>query len=132
MGGDATFYILRALSWTGLVWDLKLPPQSAGASRAAAGRARVIERAAEQLAERFHPERIAHAIAQALHRDELAALQEALARAQHRASEAFAGLHRGPRCLAAKTLPPAPGRSLAKTPSLDEVVDRAHDLLGVP
>ncbi len=124
---DATFYILRALSWTGLVWDLKLPPQSVVRGERPLG-ARVIERAAEQLAERFHAERIAHAIAQALHRDELAALQDALARAQHQASEAFAGLH----------LPQVPSRediaararaTLAKTPSLDEVVDRAHDLL---
>ena len=124
---DATFYILRALSWTGLVWDLKLPPHSVMRGERRLG-ARVIERAAEQLAARFYPERIAHAIAQALHRDELAALQDALARAQHQASEALTGLH----------LPQVPSREdiaararahLAKTPSLDDVVDRAHDLL---
>ena len=24
---DPTYYVLRALSWTGLVWDLKTPPE---------------------------------------------------------------------------------------------------------
>ena len=72
---DATFYILRALSWTGLVWDLKLPPEALLRGEQRLG-ARVIDRAAEQLAARFNPEPIARAIAAALHGPELAALQE--------------------------------------------------------
>jgi stearoyl-CoA desaturase (delta-9 desaturase) len=90
--------------------------------------ARVIERAAEQLAARFNPEPIAHAIAAALHGPELTALQERLADAQHRSAEALAAMH----------LPQMPSREeilararavLAKTPCLDEIVDRAHDML---
>ncbi len=124
---DGTFYILRALSWTGLVWDLKLPPEALLRGEQRLG-ARVIDRAAEQLAARFNPEPIARAIAEALHGPELAALQETLARAQHRASEALATVH----------LPQMPTRDeilagakamFAKTPSIDDIVDRAHDML---
>jgi stearoyl-CoA desaturase (delta-9 desaturase) len=124
---DATFYILRALSWTGLVWDLKLPPPSLVRGEQRLG-ARVIERAAEQLATRFNPEPIASAIAAALHGPELAALKTSLAHAQNRSSEILAAMH----------LPQVPSRDaivarakamLAKTPSLDEIVDRAHDIL---
>ena len=124
---DATFYILRALSWIGVVWDLKLPPPSLVRGEQRLG-ARVIERAAEQLATRFNPEPIAKAIAAALHGPELAALQASLAHAQNRSSEILAAMH----------LPQVPSRDaivarakavLAKTPSLDEIVDRAHEIL---
>jgi stearoyl-CoA desaturase (delta-9 desaturase) len=124
---DATFYVLRGLSWIGVVWDLKLPPEQLLRGEQRLG-ARVIDRAAEQLAARFNPEPIARAIAEALHGPELAALQETLARAQHRASEALATVH----------LPQMPTRDdilagaksmFAKTPSIDDIVDRAHDML---
>ena len=57
---DATFYILKALSWTGLVWDLKAPPQELVRNEHRLGR-RTIERTAEQLAARFAKERAAPA-----------------------------------------------------------------------
>jgi len=124
---DATFYVLRGLAAIGVVWDLKYPPQSLLRGEQRLG-ARVIDRAAEQLAARFNAEPIARAIAEALHGPELVALQERLAAAQHRASEALAGVH----------LPQMPTRDeilagakamFAKTPSIDEIVDRAHDML---
>jgi len=124
---DATFYILRGLSSLGVVWDLKLPPPSLVRGEQRLG-ARVIERAAEQLATRFNPEPIASAIAAALHGAEFAALQARLAAAQDRSSEILAAMH----------LPQIPSRDaivarakamLAKAPSLDEIVDRAHAIL---
>jgi stearoyl-CoA desaturase (delta-9 desaturase) len=124
---DATYYILRALSGIGVVWDLKVPPERLLRGEQRLG-ARVIDRAAEQLAARFNPEPIARAIAQALQGAELAALQEALARDWRRAGEALAAVH----------LPQMPSRDeilagakdmFAKTPSLDEIVDRAYDML---
>jgi stearoyl-CoA desaturase (Delta-9 desaturase) len=124
---DATFYLLKALSWTGLIWDLKRPPERLLKGEQRLG-ARVIDRAAEQLAARFNPEPIARAIAAALHGPELVALQETLARDWRRASEALASVH----------LPQIPSRDeilagakdmFAKTPSLDDIVDRAHDML---
>jgi stearoyl-CoA desaturase (Delta-9 desaturase) len=124
---DATYYVLRALSWIGVVWDLKQPPEALrrGEHRPSE---RAIERAAAQLAARFNPEPIARAISAALHGAELAALQERLAHARHQASDVLASVH----------LPHFPSRdeivvrakaTLAKTPSLDEIVDRAHAML---
>ncbi len=124
---DPTFYLLRALSWTGLVWDLKTPPEPVLRNEQRLG-AKVINRAAEELAARFNSERIAAAIAAALHTPELSALQETLARAHHRTSEILKTL----------PVPHIPSREeflleakamFARTPSLDEIVDRAYELL---
>ncbi len=124
---DPTYYLLRALSWLGLVWDLKMPPREVVRNEQRLG-SRVVTRAAEQLAAHFNSERIAQAIAATLHGPELSVLQERLTRAQHRATEVFATVH----------LPQIPSRDevvakaramFAKTPSLDEIADRAYDLL---
>jgi stearoyl-CoA desaturase (delta-9 desaturase) len=124
---DPTYYILRALSWLGVVWDLKAPPQEVLRNEQRLG-ARVVNRAAEQLAAHFNSERIANAISSALHGHELSALQDALTRARDRTTEVFASVH----------LPQLPSRDeflaqaramFAKTPSLDEIVDRAYELL---
>ena len=58
---DVTFYILKALSWLGLVWDLKSPPAEvvSGERRL---RTTVIERVANQLAHTFPIERITEQI----------------------------------------------------------------------
>ena len=124
---DPTYYLLRALSWLGLVWDLKMPPEPVLRNEQRLG-AKVINRAAEELAARFNAERIAAAIASALHTPELSPLQETLARAQHRTSEMLKTLH----------VPHIPSREeflreatamFARTRSLDEIVDRAYELL---
>jgi stearoyl-CoA desaturase (Delta-9 desaturase) len=124
---DPTYYILKAMSWTGLVWDLKTPPAQVLRNEQRLG-ARVINRAAEELAAHFNSERIAAAIASALHGPQLSALQDTLSRASHRTTEVLANWH----------LPHMPTREeflaqaramFARTPSLDEIVDRAYDLL---
>jgi stearoyl-CoA desaturase (delta-9 desaturase) len=124
---DPTYYILWALSCLGLVWDLKIPPEQVLCNRQRLG-TRVITRAAEQLAARFNSERIAFALATALHGSELTALHATLASAQHRTTEALTSIH----------LPYVPSRDailaearaiFAKTPSLDDIVDRAYSLL---
>ena len=124
---DPTYYLLRALSSLGLVWDLKVPPEQVLRNEHRLG-ARVINRAAERLAANFNSERIALAIASSLHAPELSALQETLVRAHHRTSEVLKNLH----------LPHVPSRDeflreaklmFARTRSLDEIVDRAFELL---
>src|SRR5688572_29313702 len=124
---DPTYYILRALSWLGIVWDLKTPPPQVLHNEQRLG-SRVINRAAEQLAARFNSERIALAIASALHGPQLSALQDALIRAHQRTTEVLATVH----------LPHMPTRveflaeakaMFARTRSLDEIVDRAYELL---
>ncbi|MGE0035721.1 MAG: acyl-CoA desaturase [Xanthobacteraceae bacterium] len=129
---DMTFYILKGLSWLGIVWDLKAPPEQVLRNEQRLG-ARVVNRAAEQLAANFNSERIALAITAALHTAELSALRERLARAHDRATEMLsAHLSQTPR------LPQMPTREdflaeakamFAKTPSIEEIAERAHDLL---
>src|SRR5579872_4851531 len=62
---DATYYILRLLSWLRLVWNLKMPPREVLRNEQRLG-ARVINRAAAQLAASFNSDWIAGAIAAAL------------------------------------------------------------------
>jgi len=129
---DMTFYILKGLSWLGIVWDLKAPPEQVLRNEQRLG-ARVVNRAAEQLAANFNSERIALAITAALHTAELSALRERLARAHDRATEMLSAyLSQTPR------LPQMPTREdflaeakamFAKTPSIEEIAERAHDLL---
>jgi len=124
---DPTFYVLKALSWARLVWNLKTPPREVLRNEQRLG-ARVINRAAAQLAASFNSDWIAVAITSALERPQLVALQEKLAATQQRATEVLASVH----------LPHLPTReeilakataTLAKTPSLDEIVDRAYALV---
>ena len=125
--GDPTFYVLKALSWARLVWNLKTPPREVLRNEQRLG-ARVVNRAAAQLAASFNTDWIAVAITSALERPQLVALQEKLAATQQRATEVLASVH----------LPHLPTReeilakataTLAKTPSLDEIVDRAYALV---
>jgi stearoyl-CoA desaturase (Delta-9 desaturase) len=52
---DITYYVLRALSWTGVVWDLGTPPAEVVRNERPLGRA-VIEKVARQIADRVHAE----------------------------------------------------------------------------
>ncbi|WP_244670352.1 acyl-CoA desaturase [Rhodoplanes elegans] len=124
---DPTYYILLGLSRLGLVWGLKTPPAEVLRNEQRLG-TKVVNRAAEQLAARFNVERIAAAAAAALQGPDLAAFRASVASAQHRAADMLASLH----------LPHVPGRDellaearamFAKTPSLDDIVDRAYGLL---
>jgi stearoyl-CoA desaturase (delta-9 desaturase) len=124
---DPTYYTLKALSFAGIVWDLKMPPQRVLRNEHVPG-SRVIRRAAEQLAECFSAEAIALGIASALHGAELTALQQTLSRTRDRAAQALSQIH----------LPQLPRREdlvaqamtmFAHTRSMDEIVDRAYELI---
>jgi stearoyl-CoA desaturase (delta-9 desaturase) len=115
------------LAALGVVRGLKAPPERVLRNEQELG-ARTLQRTAEQLAERFNPERIAHAIAEALQAIDLSALQKSLAEAHDRTAETLAGLN----------LPHLPSRAdmlvqaramFARTPSFDDIVDRGHALL---
>ncbi len=124
---DCTFYLLKLLSFVGVVWDLKSPSPAVLRNQHRLG-SRTIERAAKHLAESFNADHIAASIRSAVGHATLSALQERLAATQVRAADA----------LAAFSLPNLPTRAeirgraqqmFAKTPSIDSVVDRAHALL---
>jgi stearoyl-CoA desaturase (delta-9 desaturase) len=122
---DATYYLLRALAWFGIVWDLKSPPERVLRNEQRLG-ARVVGRAAEQLVTRFNSERIALAVTSSLPRPALAALREKLFRRQDRAAEVLTALQ----------LPNIPTREefllearvlFVRCASIDEIVDRARE-----
>jgi stearoyl-CoA desaturase (delta-9 desaturase) len=124
---DLTYYILKMLSWLGIVWDLKTPPAAVLRNEHRLG-SRVVNRAAAQLAESFQPDRIAAAIGAALDVASLSALRDRLSETQHRAAGVLANLH----------LPHLPTRAemfsratamFTRSPSIDDIVDQAHTLL---
>jgi stearoyl-CoA desaturase (delta-9 desaturase) len=124
---DPAYYVLKGLSWVGLIWGLKAPPEHVVRNEQRLG-ARIVNRAAEQLAACFSSDRIANAITSTLQGPALSALQESLDRARERTGEVLRTLH----------LPQVPSRDeflaqakamFARTISLDEIVDRAYDLL---
>ena len=124
---DVTFYILKALSWLGIVWDLKTPTEQVMRNEQRLA-SRVINRAAEQLATRFNPERIALAIKSALHSSELAALRETLNQARNHTADVLATLHLKRMPTRDELLAQAQAM-FVRTPSLDEIVDRAYHLV---
>jgi stearoyl-CoA desaturase (delta-9 desaturase) len=126
---DPTYYLLCAMSWIGLVWDLKTPPEPVLRNEQRLG-AKVINRAAEELAARFNSERIAAAIAATLHTPELAGLKETLSRAHQRTSEVLKTLQL-PQIPTREALGAQASAIFVETKSLDEIVDCAHELLVV-
>jgi stearoyl-CoA desaturase (Delta-9 desaturase) len=124
---DPTFYTLRALSWIGIVWDLKTPPEQVMRNEHRLG-SRVVNRAAEQLAAQFNSERIALAIASALNGTRLAALQLALVHAHNRAVEVLATAHL-PQVPSREDLLAAAKSMFVRTRSLDDIVERAYEVL---
>jgi stearoyl-CoA desaturase (delta-9 desaturase) len=124
---DPTFYILKAFSLVGIVWDLKYPPATVVRNEHRLG-SRIIRRAAAQLAESFNPDGLVVAVSAALDRTTLATLLEKMSTTQQRAANVLASLH----------LPQLPTRDeigsraramFAKTSSMDEIVDAAYLLL---
>jgi stearoyl-CoA desaturase (Delta-9 desaturase) len=124
---DLTYYLLKGLSFVGVVWDLKAPPVEVLRNEHHLG-SRTIKRAAEQLASNFSSERIASAIASALHGAELSALQQTLGDARHRAAEVLMAFHL-PQLPAREDLMAQARAMFAQTRSLDEIVDRAYELV---
>ena len=145
---DISYYLLKALSAVGLVWDLRTPPTRVVRSEQRLGRA-VVERAAGQLAASFQVEHIAadlsamlaetrsslDASIDALH-DDLARfidgwrhrLDGTVETARHELEELIRTVH----------LPPMPtagdlhARAAAmfvRTPSMNEIVGRARQIL---
>ena len=125
---DPTFYLLTLLQRLGLVWNLKLPTAEVMQNQHRLG-SRVVSRAASQVAESFHPERIAAAVAAALGNSRLADLRARLSQAQPFAPlEVFSELN----------LPHIPtkaeivGRArslLANSLSMEDIAAKAHELL---
>ena len=124
---DTTYYVLLGLEKLRLVWDLKSPPPAVVANAHPLG-SRVVQRAAEQLAAAFNPDPIAAAIRSALPDFSLAELQARLAEARLTAGQEFDAFRHA--ALPSREAVLERARScLPKTPSLEDIVDRAHELV---
>lgn len=150
----STYYLILGLSKLRLVWDLKAPPQAV-VDRSQALPPRVIERSAERLAASVPVERIVQALRDAyasapglpaLHLPELhlptltlPEFREALAAMQLRAGERLQAVQvQAQDAIAHWHMPVLPSREelaekaaamFVKTPSLDAIAARAHELL---
>jgi stearoyl-CoA desaturase (delta-9 desaturase) len=123
---DATYYILKGLAALGMIWDLKLPPQSVLRNEHRLG-SRVINRAAQRLAERFHREQSAPVISPSLDNQVAPAPSELMF--DHGCKPESAATSR-PRQIPSRDVFMQEARSMfGNTRSLDDIVDRAHHLL---
>jgi stearoyl-CoA desaturase (delta-9 desaturase) len=125
---DPTFYILTALSWLRIVWDLGEPPADVVRNERRLGRA-VVEKVAHQLAASFPVEQIAARVSEAwASSPRLAELRERLAAGQAEAEAMLAELHL-PHLPSAGEIRTRAEAMFASTPSMDEIVARTRELL---
>ncbi|HET6521796.1 MAG TPA: acyl-CoA desaturase [Geminicoccaceae bacterium] len=125
---DPTFYILKVLSWFGIVWDLQSPPEAVVRGEQRLGR-KVIERVARQLAASFPVERIAAQTHAALAQTpSWAELRSRVGVARGQAEALLAELHL-PHVPSAEEIRRYAEQRLARTPSLDEIVRRTRQIL---
>jgi len=127
---DITYYVLRAMSWVGLVWDLREPPEAIVRGESPVGR-KVIEKVAQDLAASVAVEweAVAARVREAWNESHaLDDLGELARRARDQVEEMLAEL-------ALPHLPTVPElreraeELFEESPSLDDIVNRAHELM---
>ena len=125
---DPTFYILKVLSWVGIVWDLQSPPQAVLRNEQKLGR-KVIDKVAHQLAAGFPVERIGHQIREALqHTPSWTEFQARATHARENAAAFLAELHM-PHLPSLDEIRATAQARLARTPSLDDIAGRTRQIL---
>jgi stearoyl-CoA desaturase (delta-9 desaturase) len=125
---DVTFYILKMLSWTGLVWELRSPPREVvrGERRL---RPPVVEKVAQELASSFSIEKITAELKEQWDQmPDLDALRERTRLAKTRAEAYLAEWHL-PTFPTYEELRERALERYAQSPSLDEIAARARQIL---
>jgi stearoyl-CoA desaturase (delta-9 desaturase) len=128
---DPTFYVLKTLSWFGVVWELGEPPADVVANERKLGRA-VVEKVSRQLAAQFPVDAIALRVHEAIDASPvLADLRARVAAGQARADHLIAELHAMelPHLPSAAEIRARAEQMLASTPSMDEIVARTRELV---
>ncbi len=125
---DFTYYILRALSWCRLVWDLHAPPPAVVNREQRLGRV-VIDRAARQLALSFPINAIANQALEALSRAPGWAEVKSRALSARLQAETFWSEFDLPQVPSLEEVRAYARARLAQTPSLDEIAVRARERL---
>jgi stearoyl-CoA desaturase (delta-9 desaturase) len=125
---DPTYYALKAMSWVGLVWELGEPPADVVANERRLG-AKVVEKVARQLAASFPADRIAQQAAAVLAaRPDWDDLQARLHAAGAHAASVLAKIEL-PHVPTLDEVRRCAERTLAETPSLDQIAERARQLV---
>jgi stearoyl-CoA desaturase (delta-9 desaturase) len=128
---DPTYYALRVLSWARVVWDLNEPPEAIVRNEKKLGRG-VIEKTARHLAASFPVDGIAAQVRDAwAHTPTFAALAERARTARAQAETALAELHLPdlPHVPTLDELRARADQMYASTPSIDEIVQRAREII---
>ena len=127
---DLTYYILKMLSWTGLVWDLRAPPEAILRGERPVGR-KVLEKVAADLAGSFSIEpyvaRVRDAWAESHTLEDLA---ERARKARGQVEQRLAELSL-PHLPTIPELREKAEEMFSENPSLDAIVNRAHELLAM-
>jgi stearoyl-CoA desaturase (delta-9 desaturase) len=125
---DATYYLLRMLSWTGIVRDLKGPPEDVLVGERRLSR-RSIEKVAHRLAHSFPVERIAEQVRAGWeHRPGLPDLRAGTARGRAHV-EAILREVPTPHFPSLEEFRQRAEAMASRTPSIDDVVERAREIL---
>jgi stearoyl-CoA desaturase (delta-9 desaturase) len=125
---DPTFYIIKALSWVGIVWDLKSPPEAVLRNEQKLG-SRVVDRAAGDLVATFNIESISTKLAHALETtSSLGELRAKLASAQHKAHEVLAHVHL-PHLPTREEIGARASSMFVTTRSFEDIVEQAHRMI---
>ena len=126
---DISYYVLKVLSWLGLVWDLRAPPKAVVEGEQRLGR-KVVERVAEEVAGSFQIEVMAREIQEAWAANK-PDMDEFRARVGQRRDDAAAYLRE-------LQLPHVPTMEEIRhrlkeryhdSPSLDEIAERAQEIV---
>jgi stearoyl-CoA desaturase (delta-9 desaturase) len=131
--------VLKVLSWTGLIWDLRAPPASVLAGEQKLGR-RVVEQAAREIANSFPVEKLARDLhATSEHRPALEALRAAVLRTRESAASHIEKTREEIKAhLRELHFPGLPTvaelrsrlrEQYAESPSLDEIAERAREII---
>jgi stearoyl-CoA desaturase (delta-9 desaturase) len=127
---DITYYILKVLSWTGLVWDLRAPPEGILKGESPVGR-KVVEKVAGELAGAFSVDRYAARVREAwVESHKVDDLTDLACRARGQVEERLAELSL-PHLPTIPELREKAEEMFQETPSLDAIVNRAHELLAI-
>jgi stearoyl-CoA desaturase (delta-9 desaturase) len=127
---DLTYYILKMLSWTGVIWDLRAPPEGILKGESPVGR-KVLEKVAGELAGAFPVHRYADRVREAWSEShKLEDLAQSARRARDQAEARLAELSL-PHLPTIPEIREKAEEMFAETPSLDAIVNRAHELLAM-
>ena len=129
---DPTYYVLKAFSWVGLVWELRAPPKEVIENERKLGR-KVLENVAVQLAATVPVTRLANELRTRWEESpSWEDLQRIAREARHDAEArvaAYLEQHPLPEFPSAEELAQRARVMFADTPSMDEVVERARELV---